>query len=209
MMWAFEQNLWSQGVSRLAGIDEAGRGPLAGPVVAACCLVHKETQALDGVNDSKQLTEDERERLFARMSANSEIQFGIGVADHIEIDRFNILKASFLAMSRALDALGEFVDCILVDGGLAPSFGIPTIPIIKGDQKSALIAAASIFAKVTRDRMMRAFAEIYPQYGFDEHKGYGTASHLLAIEKFGPCSIHRKTFDPIKKFFLPSQLELI
>ena len=196
-MWKFEHSLWSQGARRVAGIDEAGRGPLSGPVVAACCILSNDT-LLDGVNDSKQLDEAQREALFDRIHQSPGVEFGVGIVEAAEIDRLNILGATFLAMHRALAQLESPPDLIIVDGSLAPSFGIPTLPIVKGDAQSASIAAASILAKVTRDRIMLALDEIYPQYGFREHKGYGTPEHLAAIEKFGPCAIHRKSFEPIK-----------
>jgi len=197
----YERRLMGQGSKRVAGIDEAGRGPLAGPVVAGACVL-PETFFIQGLNDSKLLSEEERERIYAEI-LSSGCDIGIGIAEVGEIDRLNILKASFLAMYRALSQLKQKPCSILVDGHLAPSFGIPTIPIIKGDSKSASIAAASILAKVTRDRMMKVLALQYPQYGFQTHKGYATPEHLAAPQQFGPCAIHRKSFEPIKSFFAP------
>jgi ribonuclease HII len=196
-MFRYERQLQSQGSKRIAGIDEAGRGPLAGPVVAAACIL-PEGVVLPGLNDSKQVPEADRERLFHLITSLENCDWAIGVASAMEIDRINILKASFLAMYRALEQLQKKPEVILVDGHLAPSFGIPTVPLVKGDSKSASIAAASILAKVTRDRMMKDFDLQYPQYGFTLHKGYATPEHLKAVQAYGPCAIHRKSFEPVK-----------
>jgi ribonuclease HII len=204
IMLSFERHYAAQGCSRIAGIDEAGRGPLAGPVVAAVCILPPDT-IFQGLNDSKQLSESERERLYAEITEQAE--YGVGIADSLEVDRFNVLKATFLAMSRALAKLEKKPDLILVDGHLAPSFGILTVPLVGGDGRSASIAAASVLAKVTRDRMMIKLHDQFPQYGFAGHKGYGTPEHLAAINKFGPCAVHRKTFAPIKDAF-NDQLDL-
>jgi ribonuclease HII len=198
-MFIYERRLFAQGSKRIAGIDEAGRGPLAGPVVAGACILPSPIY-IQGINDSKLLSEEERERIYQELQLSG-ADIGIGVADVGEIDRHNILKATFLAMHRALSQLRQKPCSILVDGHLAPSFGIPTIPIVKGDSLSASIAAASILAKVTRDRMMKALALQYPQYGFQTHKGYATPEHLRALQQFGPCAIHRKSFEPVKSYF--------
>lgn len=207
-MLVHERQVKKQGSRIIAGMDEAGRGPLAGPVVAGACIL-PEGFFLYGLNDSKQLSEAERERLFHEI-LSSECDYGIGIADAGEIDRLNILHASFLAMFRALGQLKQKPEILLIDGHLSPSFGITTIPIVGGDAKSASIAAASILAKVTRDRMMKEFDLQYPQYGFGLHKGYATPEHLSALEQFGPCSIHRRSFDPVKSYFSKnSQFDLL
>ena len=205
-MFHYERQLQAQGVKLIVGVDEAGRGPLAGPVVAGACIL-PEAFFIQGLNDSKLLSERERERIYQEISLSS-CDYGIGIASVAEIDRLNILKATFLAMHRAIGGLKQTPSAILVDGKLAPSFGILTIPIVKGDSKSASIAAASVLAKVTRDRIMKDLAIQNPQYGFSSHKGYGTKEHLAAVEKFGPCAIHRKTFEPIKAYFAQSQMSL-
>lgn len=197
-----EQNIFSQGYNLIGAIDEAGRGPLAGPVVAACVLTRAEalpyiSDDLALINDSKKLTAKKRERLHDIIK--SEFMVGIGVCDHITVDRINILQASFLAMKKAISDLKEKPDYIILDGGLPiPNMSIKQKAIIKGDALVFSIAAASIIAKVTRDRMMMQVHEIYPNYGFDKHKGYGTKLHLEALRKFGPCPIHRKTFAPVR-----------
>jgi ribonuclease HII len=196
-MFRYERQLTAQGSLFIAGIDEAGRGPLAGPVVAAICILPGNA-LLPGLNDSKQLLESEREILYDQIRVLNGVFWKSGLASALEIDQINILRASFLAMYRALQELEQKPDVILIDGHLAPSFGIPTIPLVKGDARSASIAAASILAKVTRDRIMKELDVLYPQYGFASNKGYATPEHLRAIDQFGPCKFHRKSFDPIK-----------
>ena len=190
--WAIETECMQQGYRLLCGIDEAGRGPLAGPVFAAAVILPFGI-VIDGLNDSKKLSEKKREVLFD-VICDKASAFGIGSADEREIDTLNILNATMLAMHRALDALGRTPDLALIDGNCARGFSVPTRCIIGGDGKSASIAAASILAKVSRDRLMRELDAQYPEYGFAVHKGYGTKAHRAAIETFGPCAIHRRSF---------------
>lgn len=190
-----ERQLRAEGFSWIAGVDEAGRGPLAGSVVAAAVILPADVEELPGVFDSKQLSEAEREKLFEELHAVPGIRIGVGKASAGEIDKLNILKATHLAMRRAVAVLEE-ADFVLVDG-LPVQFALPSRNIIKGDAKCASIAAASIIAKVTRDReMVQADAE-YPGYGFAKHKGYGTAEHLEALKQLGPTPLHRKSFRPV------------
>ncbi len=199
-MLQYERNLWNEGKKYVAGLDEAGRGPLAGPVVAAAVVFYENPQ-ISMINDSKKLTEEVREYLFDLIL--SETLCGIGAAEVGEIDRINIYQASFLAMDRALENLNTQPEHLLVDGRAFPRNDIPFTTIVKGDSLSYSVAAASILAKVTRDRMMREYDQEFPQYGFANHKGYATREHLDAIEEFGYCPIHRRSFHP-KRF----QLEL-
>jgi len=199
-MLQYERNLWNEGKKYVAGLDEAGRGPLAGPVVAAAVVFYENPQ-ISMINDSKKLTEEVREYLFDLIL--NETLCGIGAAEVGEIDRINIYQASFLAMDRALENLNTQPEHLLVDGKAFPRNDIPFTTIVKGDSLSYSVAAASILAKVTRDRMMREYDHEFPQYGFANHKGYATREHLDAIEEFGYCPIHRRSFHP-KRF----QLEL-
>ncbi len=189
---SFERTLWSRGITHIAGVDEAGRGPLAGPVVAAAVIFPREV-IIPGVNDSKQVTERRREILFDEIRRYA-IAVSIGIVDHEVIDRINILQASLLAMHKAIDALSVQPQQLLVDGNFFSHESIPVENIIKGDALSHSIAAASIIAKVTRDRMMREFDREFPHYGFGKHKGYGTRAHVEAIRQYGLCAIHRRTF---------------
>ncbi|MDH4098446.1 MAG: ribonuclease HII [Nitrospira sp.] len=193
----FEQEARRCGYRRIAGIDEAGRGPLAGPVVAAAVILPVHVR-LAGVDDSKQLSEAERERLYPAILAKS-VSVGIGLADACEIDALNILEATRLAMRRAIENLAPPPDYLLIDAVTLPAVRIPLRPIIKGDALSLSIAAASIIAKVTRDHLMAAYHETFPQYNFLSHKGYGTAEHLRMLTRFGPCAIHRRTFAPVRE----------
>jgi ribonuclease HII len=193
----FEQEARRCGFRRIAGIDEAGRGPLAGPVVAAAVILPIHVR-LTGVDDSKQLSEVERERLYPSILEKA-VGVGIGLADAGEIDALNILEATRLAMRRAIDNLAPPPDYLLIDAVTLPAVRIPLRPIIKGDALSLSIAAASIIAKVTRDHLMAAYHETFPQYNFLSHKGYGTAEHLRMLSRFGPCSIHRRTFAPVRE----------
>ena len=192
----FEQEARRRGYRRVAGIDEAGRGPLAGPVVAAAVILPIHVR-LTGVDDSKQLTQAERERLYHAI-LDKAVGVGIGSADAGEIDALNILEASRLAMCRAIANLDPAPDYLLTDAVTLPAAHVPLRPIIKGDALSRSIAAASIIAKVTRDRLMVAYHETFPQYNFLSHKGYGTAEHLRMLARFGPSPIHRRTFAPVR-----------
>ena len=199
-LWHLESSLFSKGYRLVAGVDEAGRGPLAGPVVAAAVAVTEKID-LRGVNDSKQLKAEERERLFDKIMKKKGLLTGVGISTVEEIDRMNILQASLLAFSRAIEALKEKPDFCLLDGNKTSHFiNIPQQAIIQGDGRCFLIAAASILAKVTRDRIMNDYDEKWPHYGFKKHKGYGTRLHLKAITDHGLCEIHRRSFEPCKEF---------
>ena len=199
----FERVLWAQGVTRIAGVDEAGRGPLAGPVVAAAAILPARwdvalPKELRGLNDSKQLTEAEREKFFAFLTACGEVEYGIAEVDSTAIDTINILQATHRAMNAALAMLSPLPPHALVDGLPVKSLCVPQTAIVEGDAKSFSIAAASVLAKVTRDRLMVGYHAQFPAYGFDQHKGYGTAKHLAAIAQHGACAIHRKSFAPLR-----------
>jgi len=202
---SFEQALWQQGLVHVAGVDEAGRGPLAGPVVAAAAILPPrwaETglpAELAGLNDSKQLTETQRKKFFAFITGCGEIEFGIAEVDAAVIDEINILQATHRAMNEALAKLNPPPQHALVDGRPVKTMRVPQTALVKGDARSYSIAAASVLAKVTRDRMMLEFDRQFPGYGFAEHKGYGTPQHLAAIARLGPCPIHRKSFAPMKR----------
>ena len=176
----------------VAGIDEAGRGPLAGPVVAAAVILPKDI-FLPFLNDSKKVTEKRRDVLFDEIKQNA-IAYGIGIASNTLIDEINILQATYEAMREAVNALEKTPDILLVDAVHIPDINIKQVGIVKGDAKSVNIAAASILAKVTRDRLMAEYDKIYPEYGFASNKGYGTATHIAALKEVGPCAIHRKSF---------------
>ena len=176
----------------VAGIDEAGRGPLAGPVVAAAVILPKDI-FLPFLNDSKKVTEKRRDVLFDEIKQNA-IAYGIGIASNTLIDEINILQATYEAMREAINALEKTPDILLVDAVHIPDINIKQVGIVKGDAKSVNIAAASILAKVTRDRIMVEYDKIYPEYGFASNKGYGTATHIAALKEVGPCAIHRKSF---------------
>ena len=191
----FELEARRRGYRRIAGLDEAGRGPLAGPVVAAAVILPTRCR-LDGVDDSKQVSEPERTRLYDVIMQRAQA-VAVGVATEQEIDRLNILEATRLAMSRALASLTAPADCLLIDAVELPNLAIPSRSIIKGDTLSVSIAAASIVAKVTRDRMMAMYHQTYPAYNFLSHKGYGTVEHLKRLAQHGPCAIHRRSFAPV------------
>ncbi len=203
-LFFIEREHYARWLSELAGVDEAGRGPLAGPVVAAAAVLPEEW-ATDGVpdslnrlNDSKQLSESVREELYEAIQANDTIVSAVAVVEAPVIDEINILQATHRAMNQALAGLEPYAEHALVDGRPVPSLILPQTAIVKGDAKSFSIAAASILAKVTRDRLMVQYDEQFPGYGFAGHKGYGTKAHLLAIEELGACPLHRMSFAPLK-----------
>ena len=188
----YEREAKESGFKVVCGIDEAGRGPLAGPVCAAAVIL-PDGCIIDGVNDSKKLTEKKREQLFDVIKETA-VAYFIATADEKEIDEINILKATYLAMNRAFQGLKVKPDIALVDGNRDPGLGIPTRTIVKGDANSMSIAAASILAKVTRDRLMREYDKVMPEYGFASNKGYGSAAHIEALQQYGPTPIHRRSF---------------
>ncbi len=192
----FENNARCAGYKMIAGIDEAGRGPLAGPVVAAA-VIFPEVTYISGINDSKKLTPAKRENLYDQIYENA-ISIGLGIIDSAEIDKINILQASLLSMRIAVANLFPRPDYLLIDGTFTIRSQIPQKAIKKGDSQSLSIAAASIIAKVSRDRIMKRYGEDFPEYGFHKHKGYGTRMHLEAIRTLGPTLIHRKTFRGVK-----------
>lgn len=197
-----EKEIFSKGFKIVAGVDEAGRGPLAGPVVASCVVVNTDfvldEEKFSWVRDSKKLSEKRREELFSVIQ--NEFEVGVGISDHHTIDRVNILQATFLAMKKAISDLKTKPDFIILDGRMIiPNLSIMQKAVVGGDNLVFSIAAASIIAKVTRDRMMMEAAQKYPEYGFEKHKGYGTKVHMEALQKYGACEIHRKSFGPVKK----------
>ena len=196
-MWEIEQSYFDRGIQWICGVDEAGRGPLAGPVCAAAVILPPNLE-IPGLDDSKKLSDKRRRELFPVIQQQA-LAYGIAFADQKEIDEINILQATFLAMERAIKQLKLRPELALIDGNRQKDFGFPVETVIKGDSRSASIAAASILAKVTRDDYMLKMAKIYPQYAFEIHKGYGTKAHYAALREFGPCEIHRKTF--LKKFY--------
>jgi ribonuclease HII len=199
----YERRLWQSGLTAVAGVDEAGVGPMAGPVVAAAVIFAPET-FIKGVHDSKQLAPEKREALFEPIRASA-LAVGVGIAEVEEIDRLNIFWATMRASARAVAALGRTPEHVLVDGREIPGLGLPQTRIVGGDRKSFCIAAASIIAKVTRDRMMHQLDALYPGYGLAQHKGYCTAEHLEALNHLGPSPIHRRSFAPVA---IAAQLKL-
>jgi ribonuclease HII len=194
-MWSYERRYRADGIRYIAGIDEAGRGPLAGPVVAAAVILPTTFKA-EGLNDSKQLTQGEREELRERIMSGA-LSIGVGIVDVDYIDHHNILQATYEAMRQAVRQCKPDPELLLLDAVKVPGLSIPQVPIIKGDALSHSIAAASIIAKTTRDRIMVDYAKEYPQYGFEEHKGYSAPFHYRALDQYGPCPIHRRSFKPI------------
>lgn len=200
-LYGFDEVIIKEGFKIFAGIDEAGRGPLAGPVVASAVILCYDTK-IEGINDSKKLSKKERERLFYLIQQNA-VDIGVGIVDADKIDRINILEATRLAMSLAIRDLTVNPDLILIDALNLPSIKIKQRAIIKGDAKSASIAAASIIAKVIRDKIMTTYHDKYPDYGFDKHKGYPTPEHIYKLNIHGPCPIHRKSFQRVSSLVLP------
>lgn len=196
-MWSIEQSHFDKGVKLICGVDEAGRGPLAGPVCAAAVILPANIE-IPGLNDSKKLTDKKRRELFPVIQEKA-LAYAVAFADEKEIDEINILQATYLAMERAINGLQVKPELALIDGNRAKDFGLPVETVVHGDSLSASIAAASVLAKVTRDDLMLTMAEEYPQYGFEIHKGYGTKAHYAALTAHGPSPIHRMTF--LKKFY--------
>lgn len=195
-MFSIEESLMQKGYSVIAGVDEAGRGPLAGDVYAAA-VVLPHGILIEGLNDSKKISEKKREKLYDEICENA-IAYAVATASVEEIDTYNIRNATYIAMNRAIEALKVKPDYVLIDGDCIKECNYEHECVVKGDAKSASIAAASILAKVTRDRYMKQLSEKYPEYGFEKHNGYGTAAHIAALKEFGASEVHRKTF--IKKF---------
>lgn len=200
-----ERALQEQGIFFVAGVDEAGRGPLAGPVVAAAVVFRDAGDIPPGLNDSKKLTSKKRDHLFEILTSHPSILWAVSVQDAAVIDRVNILQATHLAMRAACTTLPSPAGHALIDGLPVPDFPLPHTALVGGDALSFSIAAASIIAKVTRDRLMEQLDDQYPGYGFGQHKGYGTATHLRALHGLGPCPIHRRSFAPVaqRELFLP------
>ena len=196
-LWAIEHQCFDDGFGIVCGVDEAGRGPLAGPVCAAAVILPKDL-VIPGLNDSKKLTDKKRRELYD-LIVEQAVAYGIAFSDEKEIDEINILQATFRAMERAVAQLKITPDMVLIDGNREPVIDLPMKTVVKGDSLSASIAAASILAKVTRDRIMEQQDEVYPAYGFAVHKGYGTRRHYEALAEHGPSPIHRMTF--LKKFY--------
>ncbi len=193
----YEEMGYQRGHKFIAGIDEAGRGPLAGPVVAAACIFPRGL-IIPGIDDSKKLTPEKRSELFHILKEHPESDFAVGIVDNVRIDEINILQATMEAMKLAVVGLTHPPDYLLVDGNQVPDTGILSQAIIKGDSRSQIIGAASIIAKETRDALMKGYGEKWPAYGFGQHKGYGTKLHIEALEKHGPCPIHRLSFAPVR-----------
>ncbi|MBK1883293.1 ribonuclease HII [Luteolibacter pohnpeiensis] len=200
--FSFENALRQQGISLIAGIDEAGRGPLAGPVSAAAVILPSDTQ-IPALDDSKKLSAKKREQLYDILTQDPEVIWAVAFAEVEEIESLNILRASHLAMERAVSRLRQHPQRCLIDGLRVKNFPWPHDAIVKGDSRSLSIAAASVIAKVSRDRVMKTLHEEFPQYGFAKHQGYGTREHLEALRTHGPCRHHRRSFQPVAQLQLP------
>ncbi len=198
---SYELKKWDQGVSFVVGVDEVGRGPLAGPVVAAAVCFPCGSQ-IPKVDDSKKLTDKMREKLYDMILAVPGVKYGIAELSAQDVDEFNILKSTHMAMAKAVAMIPE-AEFALIDGLPVPGFSLSSEAIVKGDSKSASIAAASILAKVYRDRLMVGYSEKYPGYGFESHKGYGTKKHIAALNELGVCEIHRRSFAPVRDVLEP------
>lgn len=196
-LWEIEHSYFEKGIKLICGVDEAGRGPLAGPVCAAAVILPPDLE-IEGLNDSKKLTDKRRRELFPVICEKA-LAYGIALVDEKTIDEINILQATYLAMEKAIGQLSVKPELALVDGNRAKDFGVPVVTVVKGDSRSASIAAASVLAKVTRDDYMDKMAEQYPQYAFEVHKGYGTKRHYEALREYGASPIHRMTF--LRKFY--------
>jgi ribonuclease HII len=213
-MLQFERAAWNSGFTRVAGVDEAGRGPLAGPVVAGAILVDVDflkqeyNGLLSDLDDSKKLTEPKREAIYERLDLCDHVSIGVGIIESGVIDQMNILRATHAAMARAVAAIRLPVDHVLVDGLPVPGLPCPSTAIVRGDSRSISIAGASIVAKVVRDRIMRKLDKKYPQYGFAAHKGYGTRAHMSELFRYGPCPVHRRSFQPVKDAGASQQRDL-
>ena len=197
MTWEYEEKAWAQGYSAVCGVDEAGRGPVAGPVCAAAVILQGGIE-IEGLNDSKKLSEKKREQLFEVITEQA-LAWSVSLVDEKTIDEINILQATYCAMRQAVEGLTSPADFVYVDGNRSEGLDLPHECVVSGDAKVPSVAAASIIAKVTRDRLMRQFAEQYPAYGFEKHKGYETKAHDEALLIYGPCPIHRMTF--LRKFY--------
>ncbi len=193
----YERSIWQNNIQFIGGIDEAGRGPLAGPVVAAVAIFSP-FKKIEGVKDSKKLSPSKREQLFELITKEA-LDWGVGIVSERIIEEINILQATRLAMTKAVQNLKIFPEFLLIDGPISLDIKISQKPIIKGDEKSFSIGAASIIAKVLRDRLMLKYHRLFPKYGFSENKGYPTSKHLNALQKYGPCPIHRRTYYPVQK----------
>lgn len=201
-----EQKATQNGVQFVCGVDEAGRGPLAGPVVAACVHIPPKVD-IPGIGDSKALSEKKRQEIYLELTAHKSVQIGVGIVDAATIDLINILQATLKAMLDSVENCPGGKGLVLVDGNKTPPITQPCLAIVKGDQKERLIGAASIVAKHLRDQMMYEADSLWPEYGFAKHKGYGTKAHLEALARFGPCPFHRKTFAPIRTILKPHTMQ--